>query len=125
MHLAVTLDVSTPLQVRNSRHVQLQVALPLASQTPGHTTQTHIFYCTVGEMGSSFSFNGPTGAGGSGGGAADGAGSAESRSSRGAYERLVRLLGSGAYRHKMDAFDLRPLHAMVSWRHCRTAGGTA
>ncbi|KAG2499133.1 hypothetical protein HYH03_002716 [Edaphochlamys debaryana] len=44
---------------------------------------------------------------------AGGAGGKENRSPRGGYERLVKLLGSGEYRHKMDAFDPTALQQMA------------
>lgn len=47
-------------------------------------------------------------------GDAGGAGGKENRSPRGGYERLVKLLGSGEFRHKMDFFDPAALQQMVS-----------
>ncbi|GFR41375.1 hypothetical protein Agub_g2058, partial [Astrephomene gubernaculifera] len=44
---------------------------------------------------------------------AGGAGGKENRSPRGGYERLLKLLGSGEYRHKMDAFDPTALQQMA------------
>ncbi|PNH12269.1 hypothetical protein TSOC_000760 [Tetrabaena socialis] len=40
-------------------------------------------------------------------------GGKELRSSRGGYERLIKLVGSGDYRHKMDAFDPAALQQMA------------
>ncbi|EFJ44837.1 hypothetical protein VOLCADRAFT_106223 [Volvox carteri f. nagariensis] len=44
---------------------------------------------------------------------AGGAGGKENRSPRGGYERLLKLLGSGDYRHKMEAFDPVALQQMA------------
>ncbi|GLC35979.1 hypothetical protein PLESTB_000525600 [Pleodorina starrii] len=43
----------------------------------------------------------------------EGPGAKEHRSPRGGYERLVKLLGSGDYRHKMEAFDPVALQQMA------------
>ncbi|GIL43429.1 hypothetical protein Vafri_910 [Volvox africanus] len=44
---------------------------------------------------------------------AEGAAGKEHRSPRGGYERLLKLLGSGDYRHKMEAFDPVALQQMA------------
>lgn len=50
--------------------------------------------------------------------AGHGGGGKENRSPRGGYERLVKLLGGGEYRVKMDAFDPTLLQQMVGGRTC-------
>ncbi|KXZ56431.1 hypothetical protein GPECTOR_1g384 [Gonium pectorale] len=46
-------------------------------------------------------------------GSESGAAGKENRSPRGGYERLVKLLGTGEYHHKMDAFDPMALQQMA------------